>query len=500
MQTQAIVSLSVCVGLCLAPRAAAQFTPAQRPLDRVDPRPAIAPGDYNVLLIVLDDLGTDKLGVYGENPVVPRTPRIDKLASNGVRFTRAVVNPVCSATRAAMLTGRYGFRTGMGCVIRRHETYFQLDDAEVLFPELLHDALSGGPVRYATALFGKYHLTVTDDYCHAVRNGFDWFQGSMLNNSNHFSWTHVAAEAGSPPTCNTATNIEWAASVNRADAVAWIADQTDPFFVQFAPNPPHKPQQVPPFDLVARTTRAKLHALGYEIGEGPKEESRYHYRFLHDVTVEAIDTEIGNLLDGIAPDVLDRTMVVLAGDNGTDTNVIRPPQNSAHAKGTLYNLATRTPLIVSGRLIGQRFGTTCDRLVGAVDMWRTLAAFCGITPGRIHDLYPSLPIDGVSFLPLLRNPLGQSARSYAYTEWFSPNGVYPPGISPDLYGRAIHENVYKYLRTQFVDLPTVEELYNIGAWRDDWDETTDLGMTPADPDDAAALTALQDAMDDLSGP
>ena len=68
----------------------------------------------NVLLVIADDLGTDWLGLYGQSPDPPSTPNLDALAAGGIVFTNAWANPLCSPTRAALFTGRYGFRTGVG--------------------------------------------------------------------------------------------------------------------------------------------------------------------------------------------------------------------------------------------------------------------------------------------------------------------------------------------------------------------------------------------------
>ena len=95
-----------------------------------------APRPTNVLVVVLDDVGTDKVSSYAEVPNAPATPRIDALGRQGVRFRNAYAYPVCSPTRAAILTGRYARRDGMGAIVR-WQGKWELPLSEVLLPELL---------------------------------------------------------------------------------------------------------------------------------------------------------------------------------------------------------------------------------------------------------------------------------------------------------------------------------------------------------------------------
>jgi hypothetical protein len=219
------------------------------------------PGEFDVLLVVLDDLGTDKLGIYAVDPGEPvpcaspivgaiPTPTLDGLRSDGVLFTRCYANPTCSPTRAAILTGSYGLRTGMGhAVDPSDEPGYSLPAAEITLPELIRDA---NPAVYRRAAFGKWHLT---DYeasdCHPAERGSERFEGHKGNNTSHYAWRKVTATAlGSA--CGTASSAEfpavpglapstdsWDASVTRADAVAWVAglSPTERFFAYVAFRP-----------------------------------------------------------------------------------------------------------------------------------------------------------------------------------------------------------------------------------------------------------------------
>jgi arylsulfatase A-like enzyme len=183
------------------------------------PPPFRAP---NVVVVVLDDVGAEELDVYG----IPaawgeshaRTPVLDHLRARGVLFERVWAAPACSPSRAMILTGRHGFRTGMmniaetsgpcppGTVFRGansccpandplcaqpenqpipplHQDGYPLPLAEVTLAEALRDATFPGPTDFARGAFGKWHVAGRpDDPCHAIEQGFEVFQGHLCNN------------------------------------------------------------------------------------------------------------------------------------------------------------------------------------------------------------------------------------------------------------------------------------------------------------------------------
>ena len=159
--------------------------------DSTDIKPAARPP--NILLIIADDVGVDQIGAYGEGANPATTPNIDAIARRGVLFRNTWSNPVCSSTRATILTGRYGFRTGVGFVARVGE---DLKDREHTLPEILarHPAK-----RYGTAAFGKWHLNAG----HGIENreqvlaapyraGFSFFRGTYKNiNRSYFGWQDI---------------------------------------------------------------------------------------------------------------------------------------------------------------------------------------------------------------------------------------------------------------------------------------------------------------------
>ncbi|HTE05817.1 MAG TPA: sulfatase-like hydrolase/transferase, partial [Planctomycetota bacterium] len=113
---------------------------------------AAAGQQHNVLLLVADDLGVDRVGAYAAVPDPGHTPRIDALAAQGVLFRNAYANPVCSPTRITLLTGKYGFRTGMGLAMNYALDTFEVSPSEVCLPEALAPS-------YRSFVFGKWHMS-----------------------------------------------------------------------------------------------------------------------------------------------------------------------------------------------------------------------------------------------------------------------------------------------------------------------------------------------------
>lgn len=445
----------------------------------------------NVLLITLDDVGQDALLAYDANAKA-RTPTLDALAATGVKFTRAYSNPMCSPTRAMLMTGRYAFRTGFGYLASG-----DLAPAEVALPELLKSSVPGA--TYACGAFGKWHLAHGSDGCDPVDQGFDVFAGHMANPSDHFNWDFVEAGSGCPATF---TSTPLAASVPgdyatfnapvvRDEAVQWINAQTTPFFAYVNFHPPHGRFMVPPQASVSAATWTDITTLGFAAGDNltGTPDAPLAYQWM----IEATDTEIGLLLAGIDPDALEKTVVLVISDNGTP-NPMLPAPLQGHGKGTVYERGVCVPLIAWGLGVDPN-GASCDGLVGAVDVWSTIAEITGAT------LPPAVTIDGVSFAPLLANPAAPSARVRAFSQMFLPNGAYvpspttPPAVTTHL--RAMTDGRFKYLRL-FENGVLTEEAYDLSV---DANESNDLmlnfGSLPAA--DQAAILLLERKLIGLSG-
>ena len=465
-----------------------------------DPNPRRIPP--NILVIVLDDVGTDKLSLFDPGQPAPAyapIPRLSALAESGIRFTSVYANPICSPTRACIQTGRYPFRTGMGV----NSDVFGLPDSEVLVAQWLKDGLPPQQA-YTCGAFGKWHLTRDDvsepaNLTHAVRHGYNRFFGFLSNTSNHFDWTKVESIRGEAPITVPIANT-WSADITRADCVDWIRSigVGQPFFAYVAFNPPHAQFQVPAFqtqDGRSLLSQATLTELGSaQPGDQPEPFQR---ELFYRAALEAVDSEIGYLLDDIRGK-LDHTMVFVIGDNGTPRFVINPPHDKSHGKTTFFQHGIHVPMIVSGPLVKKPIplgGHVCTSLVDAVDVWATLTKISGAS------LSPQPAVDGISFLPLIRDPSATGARPWAFAQLFSPAGPYESVVDLADHGRSITNGTFKYIRT-VTDHPIgepeigyVHQLYRIAT---DPEETYDFVVNGMTPEATDAYDYLNSEMDALS--
>lgn len=449
----------------------------------------------NILLIVLDDTGTEQLDIYGQPGGHAHTPVLDSLRQSGVMFTNAYGNPLCGPTRTMIQSGRYAFRTGMGA----NPGSYAMPGAEMTIAEMLRAGFAADP--YACGAFGKWHLATSPNFMHPINNGYDRFDGPIGNVQNHFAWTRtVATPAGftNIQTAGPPGENNYTASVTRSAAQDWILAQTGAFFAYVCFNPPHVPWQVPPLTLLSPASAAEVTSRGFSTGQSLTGANRLlavHWM------IEAVDTEIGNLLAAIPPATLQNTYVLVMGDNGTTPQVIQPPFDPQHAKGTVYQLGTRIPLVVAGP--GVAANATCTALVDAVDLWRTVADLTGAQLGLITPLVTS---DSMSFAPLLAQPSMAGSRGWSFVQAFTPNGPYGPDPTQppaDLktHDRGLSDGTFKYIRKWDADHSTyLHEAYDLTS---DPQETVDLypAWLAGDlkPGPTAAIAALIQQMEALSG-
>src|ERR1051325_3035306 len=132
----------------------------------------------NIVHIVADDLGWKDVGFNGATNI--KTPNLDKLANEGAKFTQFYVQPMCTPTRAALMTGRYPFRYGLQTAVIPSVSAYGLDTSEYLMPQALHDA------GYYTAIVGKWHLGHGDKKFWAIHRGFDYQYGAMVGETDYF--------------------------------------------------------------------------------------------------------------------------------------------------------------------------------------------------------------------------------------------------------------------------------------------------------------------------
>lgn len=382
-------------------------------------------GSPNLLIVVLDDVGVDMIGAYGEGTAAERTPRIDDLARGGVRFTRAYTSPVCSPTRASVMTGRYGFRTGIGTV--EEIGGFDLPLAEVTIPEVL-DAGSRG---YAHAAIGKWHLSADLEAGSTAPNDAGWqhFAGALHNVTDYYDWDKTIDG-------QVVHTTEYVTIDNADSAIEWIAARTGPWCCYLAYNAAHtglsggRIYQDPP---------ASLTTFDEDPGRGIPPLQRKYLAIL-----EALDHELGRVLDSLPADVRARTTILVLGDNGTPGQVTEAPFPKIHGKGTVHEGGIRVPLVIAGHGVARP--GVCDALVHSVDLFATVAELAGVGPEELAGLLPAgRTLDSRSLVPYLADPDRASIRETAYAEWFTPN--HDPAVSEEAaFNRAIRNDRYKLVR------------------------------------------------------
>ena len=316
----------------------------------------------NVILIMTDDQGYGDLGFHGNDKI--DTPVLDRLATESVRFDRFFVCPLCTPTRAALLTGRYYPRTGAVSVTRGLET---MRSEEVTIAEVLKNA------GYATGCFGKWHLG--EHYPnHPNGQGFDEFFGIPTGHWNNYFDPVLQHNGRMVKTNGYITDVLTDA------AIRFVQEHQDrPFFCYVPYNAPHTPLQVSDelFD--------KYKARGLD------DRAAAIYGM-----IENIDQNVGRLLEKLdALRLADKTIVLFLSDNGPEG-----PEGSRYnagmrgMKGTVHEGGVRVPLFVRwpGKFTP---GRTVGQIAAHVDLLPTIAELCGVAEPN------TLPLDGRSLVPLL---------------------------------------------------------------------------------------------------
>lgn len=435
-----------------------------------------APPTQNVLLVVLDDVGVDLIGAYenyyralGRAPGTPAsTPTIDALSSQGVNFLQSWTCPTCTASRAQILTGRHGSRTGMGAVLRRTPLGAipnpGLQHQELLLPEVLRR----GPRPYSTAAVGKWHLVdhlqLASSAAHALGapagTWFDYFAGSPFNleralsappgTNSYYAWRKVYATAivpGSSPCgvggvpCEverlTPPVEHYATADTTDDALMLIQTLPEPWFLYVAYNSPHFPYHVTPTQLQAADCLPPPTGPSPCVAYAPQSAPE-----LARCMLSVVDEQLARLMCAIDPAA---TTVIVTGDNGTDGNAIEAPFNPARGKGSLYQGGVQVPLIVRSALTPPALrGAFHPALVASTDLFATVAQLGGSTANTP---------DSVSILPYVLGTPHPAPRSLTYTEGFFPNFIPrarsagpPPNYYCSFHNQAVTDGRFKLLR------------------------------------------------------
>ncbi|QNN23223.1 sulfatase-like hydrolase/transferase [Planctomycetales bacterium ZRK34] len=330
----------------------------------------------NIVLIFIDDMGYADVGCFGADDL--RTPHIDRLAAEGMKFTSYYAAPVCSMSRASLMTGCYNVRVSVPGVLYP-DSEIGLNPDEVTVAEVLKSR------GYATACIGKWHLG--DRPAHLpTRQGFDEYFGIPYSNDMGLT-THPKRNFPPLPMMQGETVIETEPDQSQLtrryteQAVRFITEHKDgPFFLYL----PHSMVHIP-----------------LDASEPFKGKSK---RGIYGDAVEEIDWSVGRImavLDELS--IADQTLVMFTSDNGPASQAQGSAKPLRGRKESSYEGGMREPTII--RWPGHvPAGTVCDRIVGNIDVLPTFAALAEAPLPKDRTL------DGRDFSSLLTNPDGPSVR------------------------------------------------------------------------------------------
>lgn len=404
--------------------------------------------EHNILLIIVDDWAIDSSPV--DNPTgasLPTMANLQFLADNGLRFTNAYAQPTCSPTRAGITTGRHSFRHGIGAPGGAN-----LPESEIALAEVISNN-----ANYELAMYGKWHLGGGIDGPSEV-GGWDEFKGIFTSGvTDYYDWQKLENGAYLPDNVTTYATTEIA-----QDTIDFIAAQpsNQKWFAWVAFNAPHSPFHEPlDTDLLQST---------WDVGDTDT-------RSLYEKSLEAMDTEIGRILENVD---LTTTNVILIGDNGTPNGVAQAPFSSETSKGQLYDGGTHVPLIIAGPSVKSP-GVT-DEPVHCVDLYSTIIAMAGMN--RDDHVPGTTVVDGRSLLPTLA---GQDVDDAVIV-------VENFGNAEPNNGRAILKDGYKLViyddPNDANDIPSYEFYY----LPDDENEQNDLLLTPVTEEAITAYNSIVD--------
>lgn len=377
-------------------------------VDDIETPTDVTPGKPNILLVIADDMGLDATPNFSEGTVKPNMPNLELLMNSGVTFKNLWSYPVCTPTRASILTGKYGIKTGM------LEVGNTISTAETSIQQFLDVQTSNA---YASAIIGKWHLS--NSAVDPLTMGVDYYAGLLTGGvQSYTNWN--LTESG-----QTTNSTEYTTTKFTDLAIDWVGKQSKPWFLWLAYNAPHTPFHLAP---------SGLHSQGNLPIDNSSIDANPLPYYLS--AIEAMDSELGRLLNSLSEEEKANTLIIFIGDNGTPNKVAQSPYSRNTAKNSLYQGGINVPLVVSGVGV-TRFNEKENALIHTADLFSTIVSAAGVTT--------SIYENSTSFYPLLNNTNGIK-REYVYTE-ISNNGT----------GYAIRNSKYKLIKFD----TGVEEFYNL---------------------------------------
>jgi arylsulfatase A-like enzyme len=401
----------------------------------------------NVVYIVSDDQGWKDVGYHGSDI---KTPNLDKLARDGARLEQFYAQPMCTPTRAALMTGRYPFRYGLQTAVIPSSHTYGLALDEYLLPQALKEA------GYYTAIIGKWHLGHADPKYWPRQRGFDYQYGPLIGEIDYF--THEQHGAVDWYRNNKVVKEEgYTTTLLGNEAVKLISqhDASKPLYLYLTFNAPHTPYQAPQEYLDKYKDIA--------------DPSRRAYA----ASITAMDDQIGRVIQALEKKgIRDNTIIFFQSDNGGTRNkmfagegdmskIVIPCDNGPfrEGKGSLYEGGTRVIAFVNwpGHV---KSGYIVDGMIHVVDMYPTISAIAGASTVKAK------PLDGLNMWPTLSEGKPSPRTEVIYN------------VEP--FRAGVREGDWKLIwRTP---LPSATELYNIPQ-----DPSEKNNLAAQNPEQVAAL-------------
>ncbi|HAD59610.1 MAG TPA: arylsulfatase [Planctomycetaceae bacterium] len=348
----------------------------------------------NIVLIMADDMGYEALSVNGSESC--KSPNLDKLAAGGVRFTNCFAQPLCTPSRAKLMTGQYN--------VRNYVRFGLLDRGQTTFAHQLKEA------GYSTCIAGKWQLGKQKDS--PQHFGFEesclWQHtrsGRSKANGKTYDRRFVNPHLEFNGVEKDFTNGEYAPQICTDFVCKFIEENKEgPFCVYYPMILTHCP-----FDPTPDSSDWDPKRLGSTTYKGDLNDPQRHFRDM----VAWADKAVGQIVAQLEESgVRDNTLLIFTGDNGTDKPIVTPwnGRKVVGGKGTMTDEGTRVPLIVSWPNGLRKPGRIEDDLVEFVDMLPTV---CEATGAKLPEGHPE---DGVSLLPVLKDE-GTREKEFVYI-WY----------------------------------------------------------------------------------
>jgi arylsulfatase A-like enzyme len=334
----------------------------------------------NIIYILADDLGWQDVGFHGSDI---KTPNIDTLAQTGARLEQFYVQPMCTPTRAAFLTGRYPFRYGLQTLVIPASMSYGLPTDEWLLSQALKDA------GYTTAILGKWHLGHSSRQFWPRQRGFDYQYGAQLGEIDYFTHS-VGGKTDWYRDNKLVKEKGYVTTLLGDDAVRFIDGQSPgtPFFMYLAFTAPHTPFQAPD-EAIAK----------YKNISDPN-------RRVYAAMISTMDDQIGRVIQALDKKGLrQNTVIIFHSDNGgnqsahlageTEVKGALPASNGPYrgGKGDLYEGGTRVVSVINWP--DRIKPAAIDQVMHVVDYYPTLARLAGASVSK------SKPLDGMDMWPTI---------------------------------------------------------------------------------------------------